>query len=69
MTYLLMRAWIKDEEDVIPCLLLKFQVAQAFTVLIDASHLNEAVHNFAFRFVVRQIGDLSLILKESVMVH
>ena len=53
MTYLLMRAWIKDEEDVIPCLLLKFQVAQAFTVLISISHFNETVHRFAFGFVVR----------------
>ena len=69
MTYLLLRAGIEDEEDVVPCLLLKFQVGKAFTVLINAFHFNETVHRCAFGFVVPQIGNRCSICKESVMAH
>jgi hypothetical protein len=69
MTYLLMRAWVKDEEDGISCLLLKLEIAQAFTVLISASHLNVTVHRFAIAFVMSQVGDRCSILEESAVAH
>jgi len=69
MTYLPMRAGVKDEENIISSLFLKFQIAHAFTVLINASDSNKTVHRFTLRFIVCQISDRRPILKESVIAH
>src|SRR5437899_9059401 len=64
-----MGPWVKDKEDIVSSLLLKFHIAQAFTVPIDASDFNDAVHRLAFGFVVCRVGDRCPIFKESVMAH
>ena len=69
MTYFSMRAGVKDEENIISSLFLKFQIAHAFTVLINASDSNKTVHRFTLRFIVCRISDRRPILKESVIAH
>jgi hypothetical protein len=64
----MMRTGVKDKEDIIPCLLLKFEIAQAFARRIGNFHLNEAVHVFPIVLGVPHVGNLRSIFKEGVIV-
>jgi hypothetical protein len=63
-----MRAGVKDKEDIIPCLLLKLDIAPAFVLLIATLHFNKAVHRFANVLDVSHIGNLRSIFKKGVIV-
>jgi hypothetical protein len=62
-----MRAWVKNKEDIIPCLLLKFDIAPALALGIGTLHFNETVHRFANVLSMSRIGKLCSIFKEGVI--
>jgi hypothetical protein len=63
-----MRAGVQNKENVIPCLLLKFDIAPALSLGVDTLHFNETVHRFANVLGMSRIGKLRSIFKEGVIV-
>src|SRR5215831_19007874 len=60
MTYLSIRTGVKNKENIIPRLLLKVDIAPAFTIRITTLHFNKAVHRFALSRLIESISRSSI---------